>query len=419
MAFIDNSDRFMKPNFSNSSISALSSALKKLDLISPPPLPIDDSKQLDTIWKERGKQDRVQNIVMIIADSLGISNIRETGILSNYLDKGLEVDTSFPTMTSTNMASLSHVQYPSTHGLVGYNFYHEKVNGIFNALNCKTKIKNSEISIDKLNLTKQDIIKGENIFTLMDQHAQLCMQELYYELWVPDLFDMGGLPKYLFGDIPSFAYDSFDQKPMLQDLYHQLFNSRSLNLIAIYYPQTDIFSHLYTAQSKEFFMAMKSLESLIKALERHPTVTMGETAIIVTSDHGQVPLPTGDQNIKVSKKQVQEHSDQGFSIGTSGRTLHVYYKDEHGERNAENYLHQYFSNEKNGIILDQQEASGLLGPIQPTDIIKQRLGQKVVLLDEGFYLDYPEVVRFGQEKELKAQHGGLSYKELKVPFLII
>ena len=166
-------------------------------------------------------------------------------------------------------------------------------------------------------------------------------------------------------------------------------------------------------------MSIKILESIIMALERHPTVSLGETAVIVTSDHGQVTLPKGEQKVKVSQQQVEEHKNKGFTIGTSGRTLHVYYSDELGQKNAEEYLNYYFSNEKNGLILDQKEAIKLLGPVTPADNYIQRLGQKIVLIDENFYLDYPEVVQYGEEKELRAQHGGLSQRELKVPFLIL
>ena len=420
MDFLDNSNRFLRPDFSNSSISAVSSVLRKLDLISPPPLSVPSNPNVESLWREKGKQDKVQNIVMIIDDSVGTDNIKETGILSNYLEKNLEVDSSFPTMTSTNMASLSHVQFPATHGLVGYNIYHEKLQGLFNALNCKTMSKGQAVPINKMNIEKQDIIAGDNIFTLMTRQAQLCMQELYYEIWVPDLFDMNGLPLYLFGkDTPTYTYEAYDPKRMLQELYHHLFNSRSLNIIAIYFPHTDVTSHMYTAQSKEYTMSMKMLESIIMALERHPTVSLGETAVIVTSDHGQVTLPKGEQNVKVSHQQVEEHKNKGFTIGTSGRTLHVYYSDELGQKNAEEYLNHYFSNEKKGIILDQKEAIKLLGPVTPPENYIQRLGQKVVLIDENFYLDYPEIVHYGEEKELRAQHGGLSQRELKVPFLIL
>lgn len=418
--FLDTDQRFMKPDFYNSSVSSISSVIKKLDLIAPPTLQAKGNKFVEELWKERGKQNRIQNLVLIIADSLGTANIRETGILNDYLDKNIEVDASFPTMTSTNMASLSHAQFPSTHGLVGYNIYHEKLHGLYNALNCQTVSNGQDVPIDKLKLTKQDIIAGENVFNLLNNQANICMQDFYYELWVPDIFPMQGLPQYLFGKTtPTFSYETYDPKRMLQELYHHLFNSRSLNVIGIYFPHTDMTSHLYTAQSKEYLISLKLLESIIKGLERHPTVNMGETAIVVTSDHGQVTLPTGSQNVKVSQSDVKTHREKGFSIGTSGRTLHVYYGDERGQRNAEDYLAQYFNNERNGIILTQEEALKLLGPDKPSENYLQRLGQKVILIDENFYLDYPEVVTYGEEKELRAQHGGLSKRELKVPFLLI
>ena len=418
--YLDGNNRFLKPTFENSTVTALSTVLKKLDLISAPELQVASNKDVESVWHERNKQDKVQNIVLLIADSLGTANIRETGILSNYLEKNLEMDTSFPTMTSTNMASLSHIQYPSTHGLVGYNIYHEKLHGLFNALNCKTISNGQDVPIEKLNLKKQDIISGDSVYDIISKQARLCMQEVYYEIWVPDIFDMKGLPHYLFGyNTPTLTYPTYAPKQMLQELYHHLFNSRSLNVIGIYFPHTDFTSHVYGAQSKEYYGSMKLLESIIMALERHPTVTMGETAIIVTSDHGQCKLPTGEQNVKVSRADVQEHNNKGFSIGTSGRTLHVYYSTETGQRNAEDYFSKYFSNEKNGMVLDQSEALKLLGPSKPSDNFLQRLGQKVVIVDENFYLDYPEVVTFGEEKDLVAQHGGLSKNEVKVPFFII
>ena len=418
MSFLDSNQRFLAPDFDNSSVLALSSVIKKLEFELP--LPLVESKLISEKFREIKNNFSVKNIVLLLVDSLGTENIRETGILTNYLENNcIEVDCMFPSMTSTNMASLSHLSYPGNHGLVGYNIYHEKINKIFNALNCQTVSDNGkEVTLAQLDLRKEDIIAGPSLPDQILNHSTLCNQKINVEAWVPRSFDMTGLPRYLFGSISPYQYEDMNPREMLQNIYHDLFNSQDLNVFVVYFPHTDYTSHLYTAQSPQYLASMKLLETIIKALENHPTVGLGETAIVVTSDHGQVTLPKGDNRVAVSKKDVYYHNFLGFSIGTSGRALHVYYDSEKGERNAEEYLSQYFSNSKNGIILDNNQASKLLGPKIENELYKKRLGEKVVLMDENFYLDYPEVVLY-DGKEILGQHGGMTKREVKVPFFII
>ena len=62
MNFLDESSRFLRPDFNNSSINAISTVMNKLDLISVPKFSLSDNESVKKLWNERGKQDKVQKM---------------------------------------------------------------------------------------------------------------------------------------------------------------------------------------------------------------------------------------------------------------------------------------------------------------------------------------------------------------------
>lgn len=58
--FLDSDQRFLKPDFTNSSVSSISSVIRKLDLIASQKLPERGKRLVGNLRKERGKQNRIQ-----------------------------------------------------------------------------------------------------------------------------------------------------------------------------------------------------------------------------------------------------------------------------------------------------------------------------------------------------------------------
>ena len=157
---------------------------------------------------------------------------------------------------------------------------------------------------------------------------------------------------------------------------------------------------------------------LIDELTHLDAIRQNEAAMILTSDHGQVDLPDkgSPKRVIVSDEEAVKHRNKGFIIGTSGRSLHIYHEDT-AEDQVNRFLEKMGLFGENGITLPSEEILPLLGP-NATESSIIRFGKKIAIFTDDFYIDYPTIVPFGDDSDLKAQHGGLSPLEVKVPFFI-
>lgn len=420
---LGNDNRFIVPDYTNSSITALLTAYKHLAFNKKITFSLNISSTAEKLWNEKKSSD-VRSIVLVLADSLGSANIKETNILESYLNEGIEVDTCAPTVTATAMASLSHILTPAMHGLVGYNIYHEKIGNLFNALGLKTLDKqNNPIDINELGIVKEDIIAGLSAAEIFANHANKCNQTIHSRTFVPEALEVTGLSRYLFPVESINTYNNFDPTKMLSLVWQELlYPVADIQFFVLYFPHTDYMSHIFGAKTKKYTQALSLIAKAVEHLSLHPKIISGDAVLIITSDHGQVDLPkiSSPKRVQITPKNVLEHNKQGFFIGNSGRLLHIYYNTEKGGKNAEEFINKYFAHQNNGIVIEQKEATQLLDStpnLQPEFV--SRFGKKIVLMDENFFLDYPDIVPYGDTKLLQAQHGGLTPREVKVPFIII
>ena len=412
--------RFLIPDYSNSTIVGLKEAVSLLDFDQP--VSFDNPVSNMSMKQVRNmKNPGIKSLVIVLVDSLGLENIRETGFFSRFEANMLELDTCFPTVTSAAMASLSHVTFPSRHSLVGYNIWHEKVDNLVNTLNMQTRdLENGKpIDIEQLGLSKQDMITTPSLVSMLREAAARGDQSITIEILLPASFNQQGIGKYLFPTLDPIPYSDHDIVSTAKAVSSLIHNQKEdLGVYTIYIPHADHASHAFGRTSKQYYESLQMVRLLMDELIQIEPIKQDEAAMVLTSDHGQLDLPEkGSPNrITVSEAEAREHRKEGFVIGTSGRSLHVYHSENAQDR-VNQFLEQLGLFGDNGITLSSKEALSLLGPEVKKSSIT-RFGNKIVLFSDDFYLDYPTIVPFGDDHDLKAQHGGLSPTEVKVPFFI-
>ncbi len=340
------------------------------------------------------------NIVFIAADAVGASHLGDMGglLADNMLSDGLVASTVFPSMTATVMTSLTYGKFPSKHGLLGYNIYNEHIDGIWNALSLKyLDGENEKLITDTLSMDQ--LVAGKPIIDdLLEVNFPVSFISSDY-VKSPGLLDVinPSFEPSLYGEVEDGA----------KQIVHELNKPDKNRLIAFYYPYSDHYGHIYGPESEAYEKSIRGVEHIVHQLLEHPKVKDGSTAIVVTADHGQSQI---DQDISryMDWNRWQHHRDNGVTLSSSGRVLHAY---SNGDEKGKDLLEKLADGR--GLVIDNECAMELAGGNLE---FKQRMGDYVMIMEDGYLHDVPEIVKFDEgDERLNGQHGSLTKQELFVP----
>ncbi len=411
----------LRPNYSYSNAGILPSVLELWGDKFP-----ELNTDLNTLLKHKSLQKQLKerdvpkNIIYIIVDGLGTENIKnfEGSITKNLEELGLAAHSSFPTLTGTNMVSLSTGLTPAVHGVIGANIYHEKLRTEYHTI--------SGMYLNNGN--PQSVLTNDSVTEYMLGHPfTIRLKELGADsnILLPVEYTSVGLVSFICQGLSPKFYKN--PQEILQ-IAGELLRKDNQQVISIYMGYPDHTAHNYGVNSSEYHQSVKLTEQVIDALREHPSVISGETMILLSSDHGhmQVKRP----KFVTGLKQLQ---NDGIKLSSSGRTLHVYTSDV-GDKTFEK-LSELIGNF--GIVVSQEEAFKLAGNgiLSVDEVIKaehskegkkhyiglveNRLGQYVILMKPEVQLIVPEIIKFGDYiSPLKSEHGSLSKEELFVPVCV-
>ncbi len=417
-----NMNKIFFPNYNNTAYEAIGKVFTRLDLNVPLKLGENTNQKINK-FVENSSPEKITNLFIIIADSMGYQNLIETNAFEKQREKNdvLILDSVFPTVTPTIMSSLTHILPPSKHELVGYCIYHPKIRNIINTINLRAEVNGEIVHIEKLGLSKSDILRGIPISKRIKENLNEGKQKGDFIVYIPTELDSDGIGIYLYSKNKTVTYDSKNPFEILFKVneYKKRMDQGEIIIHSIYLPHPDHASHYFGNNSKEYKNSVKLVEDLaIKIKQIFP-----ESLILVTSDHGQVnlPKPNSKNRPKLSKKEIFNLKRQGVILGFSGRTIHFYYDKEksHSVNAVDNFFEKYRLNEENAYFIEiNNQYKEIIGH-SPSRNALEKLGNMVVIFSENFYLDHPATAETPHDNLLIAQHGGLTLRELKVPFILL
>lgn len=397
----------IKPNYRYSNAAVLPEALRQLSI--SPPLSLSDRLENPALAKalQHNFPEGYNNILFLICDGLGVDHLKQykSSIWENINPEkstgGTVGCASFPTITTTNMTSISTGTAPGSHGFVGYNIYNEHLGTIFNGLNGRY-VKNGEIH------SVHDLLSNDAIVSMQPIPELLHQRDIPIFFLVPAQQEKEGLITFIAGDTPVIDYSTEDE--LVFQINQALNDPRPNKLIACYIGTADHLGHHFGPSSTQYQQAIQGIEQLLEHLLQHPVVQAGRTLILLTSDHGQVDI---DHTISryLTREQIQELAKTGIQLSTTGRVIHAYCEGVDLD-DAREQLRALADGK--ALVLSQSEAIDLFG--DNAGHFHQRIGDFVIVCQEGFVLDVPEVVTFeAYEGKLLGQHGSLTSKELFIP----
>lgn len=359
-----------------------------------------------------------KRVLVCIVDSLGTQNILGTRIASflNDLDF-ITLSSTFPTITSAAIPSITFGVPPTSHGIFGHVVYFPEYGSLIDTLKMSGYKLRYRDAIPHAGIDVRKLLWTKGIPTILQRtHPSLVVAEV-----LPREIPGTGLGRFYVQRENVVSFDGFiDAFGMVRRVFDH-FPSQQL-FVTLYLPQIDTLAHKYGPKSSEFKAGCNACYRQLRAfLEGLPTSQAKHSTIILCADHGQNSLQE-DQTIVLYQDQLDEVKDTlKVPPGHSGRINHFYCQTASKRRKLKQWLIEHV--EDRALIFDEKDLNhAKLLPVPSSKRIIQRLGDLLLIGRDGATLrverenDSSEPWGLLPSQGLISNHGSLTTEELLTPF---
>lgn len=400
---------FVWPNYDGGSNANILASLVKLlrpdtemDRQLLPPL---DDKHLSWVGQE------IDRIVLMVLDGLGFDLLQEyvsehpNSLFASLMRHGYlaPITSVVPSTTATAMASIWNGVPASVHLVSGYEIFMSEIGMMVNTL------KSSPVQADESGMLEKMGVKFESFFKTGELQNSLINQDI-------KLFVL--LNRFIVeSPLSMVIYRHFTKKIGTVNLQDQLYMVRELlqketppMIIGAYWPALDSLSHHYGYSHEVWECEMNcistSLETMLSKLDGS---VRRKTLFVITADHGFRHSPPDNS---VYLEDYPEIVDNLLMppIGES-RFRYLYIRNGLVDETLE-MIRERLSPDFVAFKSVEAYESGLFGP-QVSDKFLTRIGD-IVVTPAG---DKNLIFRKDDTDELIGRHGGLTRREMIVPFL--
>lgn len=400
-------DGFLIPDYQKNSILCIPGTLIKLMDGDPKNLPILPEEYTQSIPKN-------SLLLHLIVDSLGFYQLlkcHEKGFLGDILDNAnlFPITSIFPTTTTSALTTMHTGSCPSTHGILGCRVWEPDYGFILNAISMSPIGEpHRDWIFDNSSLNIEKFLQCESAFSLFQE------QNLGSTLLVKDQFQGHALSRLLFREHKTTRFMGLTD---MCTLSARIMNKASCEnkpyLVNSYWPMPDSYAHCYGIDSVEYHMELRVILQQLKDcfLSLLNPKALGRTFMIITADHGQVPM----SNVI----QCEDHPDlmNCLMIPPTGEYRASFLFTRNGyHKKAIDYVNDNFYPALCAYPTTELIQKGIFGKKEGPGL--KRAGDITVLAQADHCLSYA----YPQNKYSSASishHGSLTKEELVVPFLVL
>ncbi len=347
---------------------------------------------------------RADKVVSFILDGLGylkLEELAEKGLVDlSRFDIRIPLTSVFPPTTTTSLTSLSTGVSPVVHGILGYKLFLREVGAVVNMIKLSTPGAPDE-SIKNVGVELEKFVSVPTIYERLREKG------VKSYLFLPKYIVNSGLSGILYRGVEEIvAFIS------LSDLFVLLKKALRLPgrvLLGVYWPVTDTLAHLYGPESEPFSL---EVSWFFRAMEENFLGQGAGVPVLVTADHGFVEVdPQKDLiDVKASPELMGSIIFQPVGDLRAG----YFFVREGRKEVVREYLERRYPGEF--LVMETEAAleSKIWGLEEPSEGVRARLGDLVALARGRKLFFWPE----GEEFVLRGMHGGLTDRELLVPFLV-
>ena len=337
-----------------------------------------------------------QQLVIVLVDGLGmnfIDKLDPTSFLRRHLR--MELQTVFPSTTSSAFTSLATATWPNRHSIIGWDMYLDEVDTVATIL--RFERRHDEEPLDQLG-----VVEGQS-----------------YP--VPSLFSgyTGNLVSVVPNGIANTPYsDYWSGHNTTYASYNDLTNGvdkvislsrvgKAPSIIYLYAMDVDYAAHEYGMNETQ---TMDAVERVDKAIERLASRLPSNTRLVLTADHGHLDGLTHE--ILPSDPLIRHLLHEPWG---DAREMHFAVKPGSEEEFETEFRGQY-GEFAFLLTVDEVEALELLGPGHIEDRARRRLGTHLAIsrgADTFIYLAKSGPMQF------IGYHSGLTPDEMLVPLIVV
>jgi len=359
---------------------------------------------------ELGKRfDGYERVVFLILDGFGYrkaqtlfqeypnSALRELGEAGCHIP----LTSVYPATTVSALTSLGTGLTPLEHGMIGYRLYLRETASITNMIRFTTLGNPRPESAFSIGLDRETLIPQPTF------HGRLDASGIAAHSVLPRHISTSGLSTTLYRGCTRM-HSAVSLPDMFVRTREILQESRGKTFVSLYWPGLDSVAHALGPNSESYRAEFCAVDD---AIRRGLVGQAEDTLLIVTSDHGFVPMSPEDYLLLNSEFDA----DRALLMPPVGEPRASYLFTRYGNKDI--IKNTFAEPREDGMIcLESQKLveTGLLGINHPHPEIANRIGDLALLStgSGGTFQDYPDAAL------LRGMHGGLTEDEMLVPLII-
>jgi len=323
--------------------------------------------------------------------------------LNRLIDGGkiLPLTSVFPATTATALSSLSTGVTPQEHGMLGYRLYLKETAAITNMINLSLLGNGASDTALEAGIDEKTFIAPPNLFErlkALDVHSHVIMNK--------DIAK-SGLSRMLYNGAAKM-HRVVNLSDMLVIARELLQRAKGKAFLSLYWEDTDAIAHMHGPWTDAFTAELHSIDT---ALERELSGRVEDTVLLITADHGFVPMDE-EEYIDITK---YPELYQNLAIPPVGdtRASYLFVRDGKKEEVAQ-FIAETFADEV--ICLDAEQAldANLFGIGEVLPESRDRIGDLIIASTGRKALYYP----YKDSRKQHGMHAGLTPDEMLVPFVI-
>ncbi len=362
----------------------------------------------------------IEKVVVLFVDGLSYKHFldaeRQLPLFKRLSEKGevFPLTTVYPSTTAAALTTVHTGLTPQEHGLPEWLVYFEELNQAIFTLPFMP-------------------LSAEEPNSLLSQGGRPEM--LYEGTTIYETLAKSGVKPFIFlsEEYAQGAYTKASQRgaeivpcrphiDVMQKLKEKLSEKTGPAYYFVYWPDIDTAGHVYSPESEEYRSEISLFSHLFLAefLEKVDKEVAEKTLLLLTSDHGQVPMQPNritylNKNTNIMRSLQEGKSGNVIPPTGSPRDVFLFVKPLEVQKTMEE-LRKLING--NGEVISTRQAinRGLFGIGRVSERFQKRIGNVHIMPEPGSEVWYEH--RPGERFSLLGHHGGLSEEEMIIPFAI-
>jgi hypothetical protein len=348
-------------------------------------------------------------VVVLLVDGLGWNALRASatrwpgGPAARWLTQARPITSVFPTTTTVALTSLSTGAAPGQHGVVGHRLYLPHFGAVVEVL------RMSPLGVR----SPETLVGPEWSPALVSGVPSIFRDGIRGVALSRDRFEGTGFTRLIYDGATFVPFAT--SSDLALSLVDVLTGPNPPSLVFAYADDMDVAMHLRGPHPGLVDLELERLDLVLSFVRDHLPPPLADTVtLLVTGDHGQVPMED-------SRQLVADRDQQLLSLLSrppSGDRRATFFAARRGELST---LREALDERlpPGGRVLEVPEAieGGLFGPPPFHPELSERLGDLLVLLPSPGGVNYTVPGSRPRTHAMRGAHGGLEADELLVPLV--